>query len=307
MSKTVMLSFFVFVFIIATRGVAYGQPSGPPMKQVETRAAELPGGQVARLAVTWARSDAGCSARLDIPGVEPVTLHSGPASATIAPGHGVLLVAYAIDHAREPFHVRTVRREGESYRVGDPTGIARPGSRRDYPFAVVATAVPDGFAVFFQEVETADPTAAHTYLLRTDAQGAPRGPATEVRVPWSLASASWNGQGFHLALIYPGDASGMRLSMVSLTESGTPQQHPDWSSQAGFIADVHLAFVNGRVIAFYRGGRGGDRLLERDVTQIGAWGRNPPPARDHGALARDNVIVVALQGATARPRWVDAD
>lgn len=307
MSNIFMRTLAPLVVIIATRGVAYGQPSGPPTKQVETRAAELAGGEVARLTVTWARSDAGCSARLKVPGIEPVTLHGGPAAATLVAGHGLVLAAYAFDHAREPFHVRVVTREGEGYRVGPPVGVARPVQRRDSPFAVVATAVPDGFAVFFQEVEVADPTAAHTYLLRTDVQGAPQGPAVEVRVPWSLADASWNGHGFHLALIYPGDASGMRLSMVSLTETGTPQQHPDWSSRAGFITDVHLAFVNGRVLAFYRGGRGGTRLLERDVTQIGAWGRDPPRARDHGELARDNVIVVALQGSTARPRRVEVD
>jgi hypothetical protein len=98
----------------------------------------------------------------------------------------------------------------------------------------------------------------------------------------------------------------MRLSMVSVTADGTPQQHPDWSSAAGIVGDVHLAAGGGRVLAFYRGGSGGDRLLERDVTAIGAWGREPPAPRDHGALPPGRLIVVRRHGGSTRPGQVAA-
>ena len=238
---------------------------------------------------------------------EPIRLREGPAAGTLAVGHDALLVAYVVEEAEAPFRARLVRREGAAHRLGDVRRIARPGGNAGVPFAVAATPVPDGFVVFFQEVEMNDPSAAHTYLLHLDRLGIPRGPAREVRVPWSLAAAVWNGDGFHLALIYPGAREGMRLSMVSLTAEGVPEQHPDWSSRAGYIADVHLVSANGRVRAFYRGGRGGTRLLESDVTQIRGWGSEPPRARDHGALGRNSAIVLESRAGAQRPRGVSLD
>jgi hypothetical protein len=279
------------------------QPGGPPPSRTEVRAEPLPGGEVARLETTWADTTEGCATRLLIPGAAPVVLARGPAAGTLASGQGSLLVAYAVEDPRQPFRYRLVQRGDAGYRVGDEAGIERPGGTQGIPFAVVATTLPDGFAVFFQEVEAQDPSAAHTYLLRVDAQGVPRAPATEVAVPWSLADAIWNGQGYHLALLYPG-GEGLRLSMVSLTAEGRPQQHPDWASAAGYIADVHLVAAGGRIRAFFRGGSGGDRLLERDVTEIRGWGTEPPAARDHGALPHDQSILVELSGGGVRARGV---
>jgi hypothetical protein len=139
---------------------------------------------------------------------------------------------------------------------------------------------------------TDDPSAAHTYLVELDADGAPNGPAKEVPVPWSLAAAAHNGNGYHLALIYPGDNGGMRLSMVSLSDAHQPQQHPDWASAAGFITDVHLVVDGAKIRAFYRGGKAGDRMLESDVTQIRQWGSEPPKAKDHGAITSKHALAV---------------
>jgi hypothetical protein len=301
------------ILVLATMGatfpaVALAQPQGPPTSRVEGRAMQLPGGQVARLVVRWGTTAEACSARFAVGTAAPETIYAGPAAATLAVGHKVLVIAYAVDEERGPFRVRAAPLDGAGPRLGPGVQIERPqGAARGMPFAVVATSTPDGFAVFFQEVETDDPTAAHTYLVRLDGDGDPSGPATEVNVPWSLADAIWNGAGFHLALFYPGDGSGMRLSMVSLSADGSPQQHPDWASAAGYIADVHLVSTGGRIRAFYRGGAAGDRVLESDVTAIRSWGNEPPAARAHGSIGSSDVIVLAIDGDQVQPRPVEIE
>lgn len=228
-------------------------------------------------------------AKVAVGGGKPVAIHSGPAVGTLVAGHDKVIVALATE-GREPFRIAVV---GNATK---PTAIARPTNRKDLPFAVAGTATPSGFAVFFQEVQTDDPSAAHTYLVELDTDGAPTGPAKEVAIPWSLAAAAHTGKGYHLALVYPGDSGGMRLSMVSLSEAFQPQQHPDWASAPGFISDVHLVVADGRVRAFYRGGMAGDRMLESDVTQIRNWGSEPPKAKDHGAISQRHALAVAPSG-----------
>jgi hypothetical protein len=90
--------------------------------------------------------------------------------------------------------------------------------------------------------------------------------------------------------------------MVTLGTDGQPQNHPDWASRAGFIADVHLVAADGKVRAFYRGGTNGDRLLETDVTAIGSWGNDPPKAKakDHGALAWTKLVAVTADGKVTK-------
>lgn len=237
------------------------------------------------------------SAQLMIAGGKATTVHAGSAIGTLVAGHEKVVVAL-VTEAREPFQISVI----DGGVRGKPITVARPGQRRDLPFAVVGTVTPKGFAVFFQEVQADDPSNAHTYLLELDERGEPSGAAKEIAVPWALAAAAHNGKGYHLALIYPGDANGMRLSMVSLSAAGGPEQHPDWSSPAGFISDVHLVAADGKIRAFYRGGRGGNRLFESDVTQIRSWGSEPPAAVDHGALAERQAI--ATSGG--KPLKVDA-
>jgi hypothetical protein len=233
-------------------------------------------------------------AALQLPGGgKPAVLHRGDSAGTVVAGHGIVVVGLAPTAEGEPLQIIVVDKDGGR----SVTQVERPGGRDDLPFAVVATATPDGFAVFFQDTEEADPSAAHTYLVTLDRAGALAAIA-EVPVPWSLAAAAWNGAGYHLALIYA-SGEGMRLSMVSLTADGQPQQHPDWASRPDFISDVHLVAKDGAIRAFYRGG-GGTRLHERDVTAIGQWGGSPPKAKDHGALPAAKVIAIDAKGKPAK-------
>ncbi len=228
-----------------------------------------------------------------VAGGKSATLYTGAVEGALAAGHGRVIVALATSAARDPFRIHVIEADVR----GEPVAVARPGTRRDDPFAVAITATVDGFAVFFQEVERADPTAAHTYLVELDAAGVP-GPAREVAVPWALLAAVDNGNGYHLALSYPGDASGMRLSMVSLSAAGSPEQHPDWASAGGFISDVHLVAAGGKIRAFYRGGKSGNRVLESDVTVIRSWGTEPPKALDHGAITQRQAIAITKDKPT---------
>lgn len=277
-----------FMWLFGSLCLAQGMPP-------EVRAAVGPEDKAIRLVLSW---DDPARARLYVGKRKPVTLHEGGAAGTVAVGHGRVVVALAVDDAKEPFRVHVL--DGDD--PGKATKVARPTKRHDQPFAVAATATPDGFSIFFQEVQTDDPSAAHTYLVKLDKEGKVAGAAAEIQVPWSLGAAVWNGNGYHLALFYPGDANGMRLSMVSLSTAGQPQQHPDWASAAGYITDVHLVADGAKIRAFYRGGAGGDRLLESDVTAIRSWGSEPPKATDHGALPSGKVIAISAAG---KPLKVD--
>jgi len=291
---SVRVASFLCLFVIAlTPLAAAAQPA-----QVEARAARI-GDRTAKVVTRWEADGTG-SGRLLLHGSQPTNLYrGGGGAATLATGHGAWLVAYEVDAQRDPFRARLVRRRGERLTVGDEVTFARPGNRRDLPFAVVATSTPDGFTVFFQEVQEDDPSAAHTYLAKLDREGQPVGQIAEVAIPWSLADAIWNGAGYHLALIYPGSMNGMRLSMVSTTPQGQPQQHPDWASAAGLVTDVHLVKSGARILAFYRGG-GGGRIFESDVTQVRSWGSEPPQATRHGEIREGQVIVIRRDGDRVR-------
>lgn len=235
-------------------------------------------------------------AKVTVGNGKPATVYAGSAVGTLVAGHDKVVVALATE-GKEPFRVALVGSDDK------PTAIARPNNRsKDLPFAVAGTPTPNGFAIFFQEVQTDDPSAARTYLVELDADGAPAGPAKEIPVPWSLAAAAYNGKGYHLALIYPGDNGGMRLSMVSLSAALQPEQHPDWASAGGFISDVHLVVDGDRIRAVYRGGKAGDRMLESDVTTIGPWGTEPKRAKDHGPISQKQAIAV---GGGAKPSRIE--
>ena len=288
MSRVALVS---SVFLVLASSAA-AQPA-----QVEARAERL-GDTTIKVTTRW-EADGDGEARLSIGG-DATRIHSGGGvAATLARGHERVLVAYEVDAQRDPFRVRVVSREGGRARLSEEVRIARPSSRHDLPFSVAATATPRGFTVFFQEVQEDDPSAAHTYMVQLDAEGSVEGMAREVAIPWSLADAIWNGAGYHLALIYPGNGQGMRLSMVSTTPEGSPQQHPDWASAAGMVMDVHLARAGERILAFYADG---GAILESDVTQIRGWGSEPPRAQRRGRISGDETIV--LDGP--RPRTVRA-
>jgi hypothetical protein len=271
-----------FAVTCLTASIAAAQPA-----QVEARAAYRADGTLVRLISTSAKKKSAVT--LHVGKAAAVTIHAGDATGTLAVGHDRVVVALAVDDAKKPF--RIVVLDGDERAA--PVALARGSDRHDIPFAVAATPTPDGFTVFFQEIETDDPTNAHTYMATLDKTGKPTGDAKEIAVPWSLGAAAWNGKGYHLALFYPGDGRGMRLSMVSLTAAGSPEQHPDWASRAAFpIGDVHLVAANGKIRAFYRAGA---RLLESDVTAIRDWGSEPPKAKDHGALSQTKAIAITAQ------------
>ena len=120
------------------------------------------------------------------------------------------------------------------------------------------------------------------------------------QVPWWLAAAAWNGKGYHLALYYAGEGTGARLSMVSLTDAGVPEQHPDWASAPGQLSDMHLVAEGKSIFAYYRGGSGGDRLVLTDVTKIGQWGSKTQGAKNLGALAATEAIAINAKGKPVR-------
>ncbi|HEY5951804.1 MAG TPA: hypothetical protein VIV40_40190 [Kofleriaceae bacterium] len=260
--------------------------------ETHIRAALAGSGDVARLTVVNGGKKPGV--RLVVGKSKPTDIYPGEAAATIEAGHGKILIAVSIDSKKKPFQLLML----DAGKLGKPIALARPGKTENYPFAVVATTTPDGFTVFFQEVETANPNEAHTYMVELDKDGAISEELREVQIPWALAAAAWNGNGYHLGLLYTGEGAGARLSMVSTTSDGTPQGHPDWSSQAGAISDVHLVASGSAIRAFYRGT--GGHLFESDVSKIGQWGQVSTKAKDLGALPMSQAIAITAKGAATK-------
>jgi hypothetical protein len=221
-------------------------------------------------------------------------LYAGEAVATLEAGHGRVLIAVSIDSKKRPFQLLTL----EGGKLSKPIALARPAKQENYPFAVAATATPDGFTVFFQEVETANPSEAHTFMVELDKTGAVTEEAKEIQVPWWLVAAAWNGSGYHLALFYAGGGTGTTLSMVSLSEAGAPEQHPDWASRPGMISDVHLVASGSTIRAIYRGT--GNRIVETNVTKIGQWGQVANNAKDLGAIANGEAIAINAKGGATK-------
>lgn len=209
-------------------------------------------------------------------GKQTLEVAKGELAGTLKTGHGTTIIALSVDDAKAPFRIFTF----DGAKLSKPQLIARPAKQSNFPFAVVATRTPDGFTVFFQEVETGNPSEAHTFMVELDKTGV-AGDAKEVQIPWSLADAIWNGNGYHLALFYTGEMRGARLSMVTTTPAGVPQQHPDWATEPTAISDVHLVETDGKIRAIYRNL---DRMHATDVTTIGQWGQVRAKAKDLGAL-----------------------
>ncbi len=250
-------------------------------------AAIAPSGDEVRL-VTMLGGKA--KATLKIGKAKATEVATGDAVGAVEVAHGKVVVALAMTHDKEPFRII----------VGDKTtDIARPAKRYDLPFAMAMTATPTGFTVFFQEIEAQNTNEAHTYMQKLDKAGALDGKLVEIQVPWWIGDAAWNGKGYHLALYYAGEMAGARLSMVSLTEAGAPEQHPDWASAPGQLSDVHLVVEDKRVLAYYRGGTG-DRLMLTDVTKIGQWGSKTQPAKNLGALGATEAIAINGKGKPVR-------
>jgi hypothetical protein len=209
---------------------------------------------------------------------------------TMKTAHGITLIALSVDDAKEPFRIALY----DGKKLTKVQRFGRPAKQSNFPFAIAATRTPDGFTVFFQEVETNNPNEAHTFMLDVAKDGT-ADKVTEVPIPWALGDAIWNGTGYHLALLYTGEMRGARISMVSTSASGQPAGHPDWSTQPGAITDIHLVEADGKIRAIYRGGAG-DHMYSTDVTTIGQWGQVTAKTTDLGALASNVIIAVNAKG-----------
>lgn len=282
---------------------------GPPRSVVIRRAAALDD-TTARLVATWRRPGGREESDVTIAllDADPIELHRGGAAMpAIAAGHGRFVVAMA--HAgRQPFvRVRIVAPRGDGApEVSRAVDLRPDGDAQWAPTSVVACEDPDGFTVLWQEENGGNRFAARAFLARVSPEGRVTRRAWEAPIGWALGAMAWNGAGYHLALFFDQGAIGQtRLSMVSITREGTPEQHPDWASAMGRIEDVQLVRARGHILAFYRGGPDGQQLLEADVTQIRNWGADPPAAASHGPIANgeDYVVRIARDG-TAHPTRV---
>jgi len=271
---------------------AMAQGADPATTYEVTSAAIAPGGDEVRLVTSFGGT---IGATLRIGKGEAKTLAKADSVGAVEVAHGKVVVALATMETK-PFRIHAGEKSYE---------VARPNKTASMPFAMGMTSTPTGFTVFFQEVEVGNPNEAHTYMLLLDKEGKPDGAAKEVAVPWWLADAQWNGKGYHLALYYAGEMRGSRLSMVSLSEAGAPEQHPDWASQPGQLSDMHLVADGGKILAYYRGGVG-DKLYVTDVTKIGQWAQTPQAAKDLGALDATASIAINDKGQPVRVKALAA-
>lgn len=247
---------------------------------VDVRAELTDKGDPVRLVMTSGTKSAG--AKLEL-GKQSFDLAKGELAGTLETGHGKTIIALSVDDAKTPFRIYTF----DGATVSKPQVIARPAKQSNFPFAVVATRTPEGFTVFFQEVETGNANEAHTFMVDLDRDGK-AGEAKEVQIPWALADAIWNGTGYHLALFYSGEQRGARISMVSTTASGVPQGHPDWATEPSAISDVHLVENDGKILAIYRNL---DHANATDVTKIGQWGQVTAKTKDLGVLGNTYIAI----------------
>jgi hypothetical protein len=269
------MRYLVLVCLLAT--AAYADDA-----MVDVRAEITDKGDAVRLVMTSGGKASG--AKLAV-GKQSFDLAKGELAGTVKTGHGKTIIALSVDDAKTPFRVYTF----DGAALSKPQLIARPAKQSNFPFAVVATRTPEGFTIFFQEVETGNANEAHTFMVDLDRDGK-AGEAKEVQIPWALADAIWNGTGYHLALFYTGEQRGARLSMVSASAAGVPQGHPDWATQPSAISDVHLVENDGRIRAIYRNL---DHANATDVTKIGQWGQVTAKTTDLGELGNAYIAINA--------------
>ena len=212
-----------------------------------------------------------------------VTVHDGgPAFAWAAANDRGLMVAL-IGAAPGPQVSFVPISDG---RAGTPrsSAITHRSAAHRAPVGAAVTARPDGFAVFFQEAHTQNPSEAYqTFIARFDPDGAPRGPAELVHAVWPIADVLYlpSANQYYFLLFYGHPSFGTRLAGVHIREAElTNVEHPFWVSPAGGADEARLFLRGDRVMALYRDGA---QLFASDVT-TGQWGREPPPPRSHGTL-----------------------
>lgn len=189
---------------------------------------------------------------------------------------------------------------------GAPTtvSVTRPGGgagRGFSPSSVVVADTPEGFTVLWQEEPSdAGGRGAASFMAKVGPGGALSGAAQSVGVPWALGALAWNGHGYHLAAFYDGSTRGQtRICLVTLSPTGSPEQHPWWAAPPGDPSDVQLTNSPAGMVALYRGGDDGSHVYTFVSAAIGQWGREAPAPRELGTVAATEPVGLRLdaQGA----------
>ncbi|MEZ4339279.1 MAG: hypothetical protein R3B82_21875 [Sandaracinaceae bacterium] len=246
------------------------------------------GGAPVELVVRWTGRDGRPHGVVEVrAGGQTRAVHEGtPAYAWAAGGeHGLLVAMVGASASVEVAYVPIVDGHPGAPRRHSVHRLAGPDRA---PIGAAVAARPDGFAVFWQEASTSNPSAIYeTYGIRFDAEGTVIGDTQRVQAPWPIADVAWipASNQYYFLLFYGGsDPNGTRLCGVHVDPARLANvEHPWWSSRPGAIDEARLAVRGGRVVAVYREA---GHLHEIDVTQ-GSWGRDPDAGatRDRGAIA----------------------
>ena len=191
-------------------------------------------------------------------------------------------------------------------RLGEPRvhSVERPAPERHSPVGAAVAPTPDGFALFWQEADDRNASAAYqTFLQRLGPTGEPTGEPTTVQAVWPLAAAAYMAETnrFYFLLFFGGAGPrqtrlcGVHIDAATLR----PQEHPWWASRPGLIDEAQLHVRGDRVLALYRGGPEGEQLLEVDVSQ-GGWAQEAEAGTPRGALGPSGVFGARVDGERLR-------
>ena len=205
-----------------------------------------------------------------LPGTACVTLLHGGAAPHV-------VVVLAQRNGAAPQRIDALRTAGAAFSPTNSATCARPG----------------GFAVIWQERSHRDPSDVRTFFGQLNLQGQWTRTPAQVSVPWGFGAMAWNGKGYHLALFYDGAAYGQtRLSMVTLSEVGQPEQHPWWISRPETVGDPQLYPTQRGVMAVWRGGADEASLHSTLVNGVRQWGTEAEAPRSHGTVTDRQVFAV---------------
>jgi hypothetical protein len=270
----------------------------------------MAGAHEVRLQNTWSFGAGGPAAarsrvRISIDGGAGREIYSGPAGwSTLATREDAVLVGLLGSRPRA--FVTVLVAPIVDGRIGEMKRIdLRPAGGPAYaPTTIIACDDHEGgFSVMWQELNGAGLSAdARTSLGRVAPDGRVVAQPAVVPVPWAIAGIVRRGPaaGYHLALFYDGEGPGRtRVSPVTLSVDGNPEQHPWWATEAAAIEDVQLVLVGGAVNLWYRGGQNGDEVAMRDITAVGQWGSDPGQPRSLGRIPRNDEMLVERGGGFA--------
>ena len=177
---------------------------------------------------------------------------------------------------------------------------AQAGAMR--PSAAVAAPTQHGFTILLQETDSQGAAAAvRTTMFVLGRDGALIS-AREVAVPWALGALAWNGQGYHLAVLWGGwtaaHAGTARICLVTLSPEGAPQQHPWWATPFDAIGEMMLLpRADGAMQLVWRSGDGRTIRLQ-DASMVLGWGVEPPAPTELARIDPDAPLAPVARGAT---------